>query len=335
MKRPYELNVELDCEKGTCSRNGEERALTRSELLVLRRLVAKHPDVVSTRELRQALGHHVAHSENDVSNVIRLLREKLLDREKQVICTARRLGYRWAPRKAWKEPVSVERRETTRHDEEVVRRYIDQQLPPGADAIVMNGVTYDELRTAKRVALSERLALEDEIGRERAAKAWERLTRVLPHGTSRRPAALNRIAFYLAEALQLLGLACYTGDVALARVLVNLGDAIVDDWYVCERWVSTYRSSQSLLNPGMRKDVAYHRRHGEWLALAAALYMYEKWKYDPAARLLQVWGGALAARETLRRLTSVDAYVLSRTAAEDLEALIGIEPPSEGAGDAA
>lgn len=112
-----------------------------------------------------------------------------------------------------------------------------------------------------------------------------------------------KTACELAQVLENIGQATITGALPVEIVLAFFGNTIVEDWLLCRHWVKGHRLSR----PVYKGNVAFHRRHAEWIALVCALWMKE-WGHEKgnlrgrlrtAMNLINEYGGEREARDHL------------------------------------
>lgn len=135
----------------------------------------------------------------------------------------------------------------------VMHEYVDREFR-ATEAPTIEGSKITRLRVAKICALKaltenpEKWASDSDVSCYQRTGNWQ-----------------NSTAFETADALELMGLAVYTGIIPLGFALALLGDVIVDDWLISHNWVRSYRQNQKIVLP-MRQQppaVHYHRRHAE------------------------------------------------------------------------
>lgn len=95
----------------------------------------------------------------------------------------------------------------------------------------------------------------------------------------------NTVAYALSLSLQRLGTLTLSGAVAVDVVSPMYAVAILQDWMVCEALVEKIRSADAIVDSRSKK-VPFQRRHAEWIALAAALYLSENWTGGSINKLL-------------------------------------------------
>lgn len=92
----------------------------------------------------------------------------------------------------------------------------------------------------------------------------------------------NKMAYEISLALHYLGVAAASGAIPLRLLFVDQARVILLDWVFAESLVDSIRAIQqeaeerlpTIISVGERAvSVPQHRRHGEWLALAAYLFV--------------------------------------------------------------
>jgi len=122
----------------------------------------------------------------------------------------------------------------------------------------------------------------------------------------------NAVAWEMSAALEHMGLAAFHNALSLEFCLCNSSATIAADWLRIAWYVRAIRTDD--MSPcaewresalGADEKNYYLRRHGEWLALTAALWYRKMFANDPYAAvdaLIEAYGGEEAVRRTRRRL---------------------------------
>ena len=178
---------------------------------------------------------------------------------------------------------------TSASRDSVVSDYALVEVPirPARDRSCPEPVTFREW---KQIVLNRRL----ELGTDptSARSSWRLRSGIAARNADGSYTEENQVAFHVADRMQILGMAVFSGAVPPAYVIANLGDALVDDWLICEQWVASYREKElAQFEWAHPSSVDYHRRHAEWLAILAALHMDGVWHYRRAQHVLDFWGG--------------------------------------------
>jgi hypothetical protein len=138
----------------------------------------------------------------------------------------------------------------------------------------------------------------------------------------------NLIAFETAWALNQLGFICSSGLVPLGVILGNASETILDDWILCRPWVDTYRAREKVRGRKNR-EMDFHRRHAEWLALVAFFWMSGNWRYPKENMLLSSYeDGKSDPTKIMRRrlvdLTKVDRDLIPKLVQHEVKKLAQI-----------
>ncbi len=90
----------------------------------------------------------------------------------------------------------------------------------------------------------------------------------------------NEFAYQISIALQNVGMMVLSGAIPIKLVLPNIGKMIVEDWIRCYQLVERIRKKEiEMKNIGSSDlSISFGRRHAEWLAFSAAIYLGNYWK---------------------------------------------------------
>ena len=135
------------------------------------------------------------------------------------------------------------------------KEYINRELEK---PIIMNGEHYKKLREARN-AFTDRLKKQDGLKRGMTeGEAWTDFT------------------YQLSIALQNLGLMILAGAIPIKLVLPNVAGLIVEDWNRCSEVVEARRNKPICLRSRKKLSapIYFQRRHAEWLASAAKIYLH-------------------------------------------------------------
>ena len=141
----------------------------------------------------------------------------------------------------------------------------------------------------------------------------------------------NRFAYELSLGLQSVGAMVLAGAIPLGWVLAVNGTQIIEDWIYCSRLVqeriraSNRINAKNLTGPN---HVGYHRRHGEWLAYAAAIYVSQNWEGDYIDHLLRQMGDLKFIREREREIRQLESGIIPRSTNVRVEKVLGNTTPS-------
>ncbi|MGI4835121.1 MAG: hypothetical protein ACRYFK_16835 [Janthinobacterium lividum] len=136
----------------------------------------------------------------------------------------------------------------------------------------------------------------------------------------------------ISHSLQHLGLAAFVGTVPLSLLLVNLGDSLVLDWMIIKHSVDMYRQHGMVYSTQVTTQLVYaKRRHAEWLALIAFLWLTQNWHYeDQFGQVLtkitgdSYYGSTEQIKQQIRNITIADRSVLSDETKRDVHRLTGL-----------
>lgn len=183
--------------------------------------------------------------------------------------------------------------------------------------------TLQEARECVRCLARDRGAWEGFLERSRDERKWE-----------------NRIAYEISLAIQKVGASVFVGAIPLDFVLATGATQIVSDWGYCHRLVQRIRDDFPPLEATrfyLAKQVGYHRRHGEWLAYVAAIWLHQKWGSVELQQFLDAtvpispdknrMNNQIAIiRERLDRIQQADQDILSDATAQQLKKIL---PPNQ------
>ncbi len=144
----------------------------------------------------------------------------------------------------------------------------------------------------------------------------------------------NRVAYEFSLALQKLGASVFVGAIPLDFVLATGATRIIADWGYCHPLVERIRrDSPSVQNPRSGEHVEYHRRHGEWLAYVAAVWLHHTWSTAELTAFLDAVAPAgpgkgrerqqiKLIRDKLDSIQRVDGELLSDTTERQLRRIL-------------
>jgi len=195
----------------------------------------------------------------------------------------------------------------------IVREYLEREFkmtqPPA-----IHGKIVRSLREAKQHARKEY---------EQNPEKWDKASR-----RSNLGAWQNAVAFETAWVLENLGATVFSGALPLGIALAIVGDVVIDDWILCRSWVNSYREDEKAISqvqtthtPG----VHYHRRHAEWLALIATLWMTRHWRYPNCDLIADWYGGKQNLPQKIRALSRADGALMPQTVRHEVKSLTKID----------
>jgi len=137
----------------------------------------------------------------------------------------------------------------------------------------------------------------------------------------------NTTAYETSIALETLGIAVFTGLVPLRLLLAEHADSIVDDWLFCVPWVESYRdreAAKSRVETTKSTNVQFYRRHAEWLAYVAALWIVDHWNYKWGHHLINENGGPAGVRTRIVELSRADRVLMPDIVHKDLKEIVNV-----------
>jgi hypothetical protein len=149
------------------------------------------------------------------------------------------------------------------------KEYLERRFPPRVTK------QFEWLHTLKdaRFAASKRLQQEENY--KDAINRFQALTLNLNGNFWE-----NNFAYELSLALDQVGVMVLAGAIPLNIVLAMNAPQIVEDWGYCSKLVKDEIRDKRPLKPKESDDktwIRFHRRHGEWLVYAAAIYLDRYW----------------------------------------------------------
>ncbi|MBI5296598.1 MAG: hypothetical protein HY869_14060 [Chloroflexi bacterium] len=132
----------------------------------------------------------------------------------------------------------------------------------------------------------------------------------------------NATAFEIGVALERLGAAAFSGLLPLQLLLALYGDSIVDDWLLCRSWIVSYRERESQIKN--KQEISFYRRHAEWLALVAAVWLNNQWHYPNSTRLIKEYGGLDKTKSLISSLVMADNRLMPDETLYQLNTLLKI-----------
>ncbi len=136
----------------------------------------------------------------------------------------------------------------------------------------------------------------------------------------------NKFAYELSLALERVGAMVLAGAIPLELVLAINGDQVIDDWMYCSRFIEK-RLRDPQVAPTSRvddaKNIYYHRRHGEWLAYAAAIWLFQKWEGGHLRDLGATFGNVEVMRKHEQELRRIDSELIPEATQKSLRKILG------------
>lgn len=185
------------------------------------------------------------------------------------------------------------------------KEYINREL---AKPITIDGQEYNTLREARN-AITKRIGKKERQGL-----------------TSIKDEAWNEFTYQLSIALQNVGLMILAGAVPIKLVLPNVAGLIVEDWNLCSKIVEARRTVAPMLKTSKKLSapIYFQRRHAEWLATAAAIYLYNYWEGEGLNEWLHQFQAFEKLEKREQELRGAEPYlVLDKTSKEIDDFLYG------------
>jgi len=92
----------------------------------------------------------------------------------------------------------------------------------------------------------------------------------------------NKAVYQISICLERIGLVVLIGGIPIGYILASNGYQIVQDWAYCKELVNKKLRLKSPVQKNYsnddNKNIYFIRRHGEWLAYAACVYMDKYWE---------------------------------------------------------
>lgn len=164
------------------------------------------------------------------------------------------------------------------------KEYLDRQL---TTPIAYSEIELHNLKQARRCVQKQIESTEDKSPEESyndfldstlIDKTWE-----------------NEYAYEVSIGLESVGIAGLGGALPLNLVFELCALLVVEDWGYCYRFVEEkLRRGPDALRPKSDADegvIGLHRRHGEWLAYASAIYLEKHWEGEHLDQLVSRLGG--------------------------------------------
>lgn len=150
-------------------------------------------------------------------------------------------------------------------------------------------------------------------------------------GVANRTATENHIAYAIGIRLQQLGAACFSGAVPLRLVVNAYGSIVVQDWLLSAEFIRTLRARENSRSTDWRQ-LHFHRRHAEWLALTCYLSLKSNWTNaslaDFEAEHALCAHGCTPA-ELAKRYCDVELELMAPEALEAFEHITNVEVVSD------
>ena len=114
----------------------------------------------------------------------------------------------------------------------------------------------------------------------------------------------------LALEIQRLGFRVIRGAVPMQALLAGNGPNIVEDWGYCCEHVKIQHKDSTDMQARVDPSVQFSRRHGEWLALVASLYLRRNWQGDRIKYLLERLPTIEVSNNRIELIHRIDAGII-------------------------
>ena len=111
-------------------------------------------------------------------------------------------------------------------------------------------------------------------------------------------------------------------------VLAMNAPQIIEDWGYCSKFVDEKIRAERPLKPKGSDDktwIRFHRRHGEWLVYAAAIYVNRFWEDEYLNDLISVACGCdmktIGKRE--KELRELDSIIVPKNTKKEIKEVLG------------
>jgi hypothetical protein len=163
------------------------------------------------------------------------------------------------------------------------RDYLDRSLSSPLH------IPYGDAYNLKDVRVFVRTELET-----RGNESREKLRKRFINSTLEKGSWQNRYTHELSLELQRLGAMVLAGAIPVNLVLAFHGYSIIEDWGYCspllECKIRGTKTPMREIDIDQKMEIPFHRRHAEWLACAAAIYMSQYFKGGNLDELLLSFG---------------------------------------------
>ncbi len=187
--------------------------------------------------------------------------------------------------------------------------YLDRQFPT---PVVADGKTYTTLKQA-RESIRNRL-------RGKPLNEQKKLLDEFREATLNPDSWENSFAYELSLAQERVGAMVFTGVLPLETVLAINGYGIVEDWAYSSRLTETHiRQPDDPVS--VKGSVPFQRRHAEWLACVASLYVSTHWRSQKQNLFIDYVGTRASILEKESDLRQLEGFLLSSRTARSVDRL--------------
>lgn len=130
--------------------------------------------------------------------------------------------------------------------------------------------------------------------------------------------------YQLSIALENLGLLILAGAVPIKLVFPNVAGLIVEDWNRCFEVGGARRTRTIILKASSKlsKPISFQRRHAEWLATAAKIYMHNHWEGAGVDELLKQTEDVKGLEKRERELREAEPNLVLTKTGKEIDAFI-------------
>lgn len=135
----------------------------------------------------------------------------------------------------------------------------------------------------------------------------------------------NKFAYEVSLGLEQVGIMILTGAIPLNLVLVLCAYQIIEDWGYCSILVKEKIRGNDAPIPksqDYKESVVFHRRHGEWLAYAAAIYMYKNYSGERLNYLISLIGEIEKIKKHEKKLRKFDSAIIPHSVNKNIEDIL-------------
>jgi hypothetical protein len=181
------------------------------------------------------------------------------------------------------------------------KEYINREL---AKPIVIEGKEFRTLREARN-AITKRIEGNKDLGERFLTKdeeVWKEFT------------------YQVSIALQNVGMLILAGAIPINLVLPNVAGLIAEDWTCCSGIVEERRLEAPKLKAGnLSKPIYFQRRHAEWLATAAAIYLHNYWEGKGVNKWLRNFEDIKKLERREKELRIAEPNLVNKRASKEIE----------------
>lgn len=187
--------------------------------------------------------------------------------------------------------------------------YLDRQFPT---PVVADGKTCTTLKQAREL-IRGRL-------RGKPLDEQKRLLEEFREATLKSDSWENAFAYELTLAQERVGAMVFTGVLPLETILAVNGYGILEDWAYSSRLTES-RIRQPEDPVSVKGSVPFQRRHAEWLACVASLYVSKHWRSQKQDLFIGYVGTRASILEKETNLRQLEGFLLSSRTARSVDAL--------------